>query len=71
MIELTAAQARSVGELAEREGTLSLHQLPDNDPAHPAGSVYATPRGTHRGFRIAPDGALSEIGDTLPAAGGL
>jgi hypothetical protein len=65
-IELTVAQARALAELADREGPISLHQL-----AHEAATdVYATPMGATIGFRIAIDGAVSGIGETLPATEG-
>jgi hypothetical protein len=66
-IELTVAQARALAELADREGSVVLHQLgPGSDAA--AADVYATPLGATSGFRIAIDGGVSRIGETLPAA---
>ncbi len=64
-IELTPAQASAVAELAAREGAVSLHQLPHTDPQAKADDVYATPVGAPRGYRIAADGQISEIGETL------
>jgi hypothetical protein len=64
-IELTVAQARALAELADREGPVSLHQLGPGSNAAPA-DVYATPVGETIGFRIAIDGALCGIGETLP-----
>ena len=66
-VEITPAQARALAELAAREGALSLHQLGAGEAGAGALDVYATPGGTHTGFRITPDGALAPIGDTLPA----
>jgi hypothetical protein len=68
MIELTAAQALALADLAHREGTLILHQLAHTQPAHHPEAVYATPHGTNRGYRISRDGQVAEIGETLPAA---
>ena len=64
-IELTPAQASAVAELAAREGAVSLHQLPHTDPRAKADDIYATPVGAPRGYRIAADGQISEIGETL------
>jgi hypothetical protein len=61
VIEITAAQATALADLASTYGLLAIHQL------GPAGDVYATPHGSAAGFRVAPDGAVSEIGETLPA----
>ncbi len=66
-IELTPAQASAVAELAAREGAVLLHQLPHTDPRAKADDVYATPVGAHRGYRVAADGQISEIGETLSA----
>jgi len=66
-IELTPAQAGAVAELAAREGAVLLHQLPHTDPRAKADDVYATPVGAHRGYRVAADGQISEIGETLSA----
>jgi hypothetical protein len=66
-IELSAAQARAVAELAEREGNVTLHQLAHKDPLAAADDVYATPRGTTKGYRVARDGVVTEIGETLPS----
>ncbi|NUR78576.1 MAG: hypothetical protein HOQ28_20095 [Thermoleophilia bacterium] len=67
-IELTAAQARAVAELAEREGSVTLHQIAETPTTHTA-DVYATPRGTAHGYRITVNGELTPIGETLPATG--
>jgi hypothetical protein len=61
-IELTAPQARAVAELATPEGGVTLHQLAQGS------DIYATPRGMSHGYRIAEDGELTPIGETLPAA---
>ena len=66
-LELTPAQASAVAELAAREGAVSLHQLPHTDPRAKADDVYATPVGAPRGYRIAADGQINEIGETLSA----
>jgi hypothetical protein len=63
-VELTVAQTRALAELAAREGSISLHQLGARGEA---ADVYATPLGATIGFRIAIDGAVSGIGETLPA----
>jgi hypothetical protein len=65
-VKLTSAQARTVAELAEREGGVSLHQLADDSESSHR-DVYATGLGATSGYRIAPDGSLSRIGETLPA----
>lgn len=65
-IYLTPVQAAAVAELAEREGDLTLHQLERSPDSPPARDVYATPHGTTTGYRVAPDGALSSIGESLP-----
>jgi hypothetical protein len=65
-IELTVAQARALAELADREGPIALHQLGAGGDAA-ATDVYATPLGATEGFRVAMDGAMSGIGETLPA----
>jgi hypothetical protein len=61
VVEITAAQATALAELASRHGPVAIHQLV------PSGDVYVTPHATASGFRVAPDGAVSEIGETLPA----
>lgn len=61
VIEISAAQAGALAELAESHGFVAIHQV------GPSGDLYVTPHGHAAGFRIAPDGAVSEIGDTLPA----
>ena len=66
-IELTVEQARALAGLAEREGPVALHQLGPGGEAS-TDDVYATPRGSTMGFRIAVDGTTDAIGETLPAA---
>jgi hypothetical protein len=67
-IELTPAQARALADLTAREGAVTLHQLShDEQSAAKDEDVYATPQGAASGYRIAADGRLSEIGETLPA----
>ena len=65
-IHLTPVQAAAVADLAGREGDLTLHQLERSSHEPAARDVYATPHGTATGYRIAPDGALSSIGESLP-----
>jgi hypothetical protein len=68
-IELTAAQARALADFAAREGSVALHQVPPGGQAAAAGAdVYVTPHGSKNGFRLAADGEISPIGETLPAA---
>jgi len=62
-IEITHAQAAALAQLAETAGALAIHQLGGE-----AGDVYATPHGSAIGYRVAADGTISEIGETLPAA---
>jgi hypothetical protein len=66
-IKLTVEQARALAELADREGPISLHQLGAGSDARDD-DVYATPLGATIGFRVAIDGAVNGIGETLPAA---
>jgi hypothetical protein len=61
VIEISAAQATSLAELAETHGLVAIHQVA------PSGDVYVTPHNASAGFRIAADGAVSDIGETLPA----
>ena len=61
VVEITAAQAAALAHLADAFGLVAIHQVA------PAGDVYVTPHGDTAGFRIAADGAVSEIGETLPA----
>ena len=61
VIEITAAQAAALSELAEAHGLVAIHQVA------PTGDVYVTPHNASTGFRIAADGAVSDIGHTLPA----
>lgn len=68
MIELTPEQARAVAQLTERQGTIWLHQLAHTEALAPD-DVYVTPQGESHGYRIARDGTLTEIGETLPAPG--
>ena len=65
-IEITRAQANTLVRLADTEGPLAMRQLTPAEGATHAGDVYATPHGASRGYRIAPDGSLSPIGETLP-----
>jgi hypothetical protein len=68
IIELTAAQARALADLTGSEGIVALHQVPSGAEASATvADVYATPRGSARGFRIDAEGSLSPIGETLPA----
>ncbi len=64
-IEITHAQATALASLTESQGPLALRQLAAVENAKPD-DLYVTPRGSAKGYRIAPDGALSEIGETLP-----
>ena len=66
-VDLTAAQARAVAELAEREGSVVLHQLAPGERGAASGDVYATPHGSAAGYRVSVDGAVAAIGETLPA----
>ena len=66
-IELTAAQARALAELAARENGVTLHQLVASERTTHGSDVYVTPRGSSNGYRIAANGELSSIGETLPA----
>jgi hypothetical protein len=61
VIEITAAQASTLAELADAHGLVAIHQV------EPADDVYVTPHNTSAGFRIDKDGAVSSIGQTLPA----
>ena len=61
VIEISAAQAAALAELADAHGLVAIHQVA------PAGDLYVTPHNSSSGFRIAADGAVSEIGQTLPA----
>ena len=61
MIEISATQAAALAALAERHGIVGIHQV------DPIGDLYATPHGSAQGYRIASDGSVSEIGETLPA----
>jgi hypothetical protein len=65
-IEITHDQANALASLSERLGALSLHQLTPEGDADP-GDVYATPVGSSSGYRVSATGALSPVGDTLPA----
>ena len=64
-IDVTQAQAAALARLTAEEGQVSLHQLVG--PEHTPGDIYATPHGSVHGFRIAVDGTISRIGETLPA----
>jgi hypothetical protein len=61
VIEISAAQAAALARLAEAYGAVAIHQLA------PTGDVYATPHGKTAGYRVAADGEISEMGETLPA----
>jgi hypothetical protein len=61
VIEISAAQAAALATLAERHGLVAIHQVA------PSGDVYVTPHGKAAGVRVAADGAVSDIGQTLPA----
>jgi hypothetical protein len=61
VIEITAAQAAALAELADAHGLVAIHQV------GPVDDVYVTPHGSTAGFRIAPDGEVRGIGETLPA----
>jgi hypothetical protein len=67
-IDVTAAQAKAIAELAAGAGALALRQLVPNERAVNAGDVYATPHGSDEGYRITVDGATTPIGHTLPAS---
>jgi hypothetical protein len=69
MIEITAAQAKTLSELTQQEGTVSLHQVAHEDAPVEDSDLYATPHGKRAGYRIARDGRLSQIGETLPSPG--
>jgi hypothetical protein len=66
-IQLSPAQVTALASLAERCGGVSLRQLGDGSAHSPIVDVYVTPLGSRSGVRIAPDGAVSEMGETLPA----
>lgn len=63
-IDLTAAQAAKVSELAQGVGAIALRQLGDEG----TGDVYATPRDSAVGFRITAAGEAHDIGRTSPSA---
>ena len=67
-VEITPAQARALAELAEGEGALVLHQLGHSVAGAAPEAVYATPRGSARSHRIAPDGTRAEMAETSSAA---
>jgi len=66
-IRLTSKQAAALAELAGRVGDVVLHQLEATAQEEQARDVYATPHGTATGYRIAVDGSVSSIGETLSA----
>lgn len=68
-VALTPEQAKAVAELASTAGPLVLHQLGATESEAADLDVYATPRGTNKGFLISPHGAAAPIGETLPAEG--
>jgi hypothetical protein len=65
-IEITNAQAKALADLTGDKGPVAIRQLTSEERGQ-AGDVYATLHGTSIGYRIAADGAVSEIGETLPA----
>ena len=65
-IEITHAQAKSLVELSEGQRTLAVRQLAPAENAE-SDDLCATRHGTSSGYRIGADGAVSEIGETLPA----
>ena len=65
MIELTPAQARALAEIAEREGNVSLHQLAHAGVAEATDDVYVTPLGATHSLRIARDGSVGDMHETL------
>jgi hypothetical protein len=67
-IEITRAQANALASLTDWEGPLALRQL--GDPQNVPRDIYVTPVGSHQGFRIAVDGTVSDIGETLPVPDG-
>jgi hypothetical protein len=68
-VALTPEQAQAVAELARTTGPLVLHQLGASESDVVDLDVYATPRGTSKGFLISPNGAAAPFGETLPAHG--
>lgn len=66
-VRLTPQQAQALAELTGRVGDVVLHQLEATSGDVQARDVYATPHGTASGYRIAIDGSLSSIGETLSA----
>jgi hypothetical protein len=67
-IEITKAQAKTLASLSRWEGPLAIRQLAADEGTGAApGDIYVTPRGAASGFRIASDGTMSDIGETLPA----
>ena len=67
-IEITHAQANALASLSEREGPLAIRQLVSAESTAEPSDVYVTPHGATKGYRIAADGAVSDIGQTLPAS---
>jgi hypothetical protein len=64
-VELTPGQARSLADLAAREGVSIIHQVVgDHEPS--GSDVFVTPQGTSDRYRIAAHGTGSSIGETLP-----
>jgi hypothetical protein len=66
-IEITRAQATALASLTI-EGPIALRQL--GDPQNAPRDIYVTPVGSHQGYRIAVDGTVSEIGETMPVPDG-
>ena len=68
-IELTPAQVAALADIVKENDGISLRQLAPGSGGSSTADVYATPLGSRSGVRIAPDGAVSDIGETLPAEG--
>jgi hypothetical protein len=69
-IELTPAQVAALADIVKDGGGISLRQLaPGATGTSTSADVYATPVGSRSGVRIAPDGSVSDMGETLPAEG--
>jgi hypothetical protein len=66
-VDLTAAQAQAIAQLAQKGEVVSLRQLVAGESSAAGGDVYATVHGSTSGFRISPDGSLHEVAHVLPA----
>jgi hypothetical protein len=66
-IHLTQAQARAVADIAVRDGELSLHQLTHDDSGRPAEDVYVTRVSDGSGYRVAADGEIGAIAESVAA----